>query len=281
MNPLNPAHKPLSRPSARYPAWFTPLLLAASLSLLAPSAHAETVYKYTNSQGDTVFTDQPTKGAQKITIDPPPVIPLTPINLPPATPSAPITAAPLPNTAPNAAPNAALVPSMQMPPVQINNPANNPTVTQSGTPTLPQGDSLIHMAPPSVPSSNPQIIRSPLPESAASAVPRVAPNGHYQSLVITEPQAGFVSAREGGTIFVQVKLKPALDITAGDRMRIVIDGAVQVDDSTGQRFMLNNITNGSHSIIAIVMRHGQNIYQSNPVVIQVSGGLPPASSAPK
>jgi hypothetical protein len=239
------------------------------------------VYKYTNSQGDTVFTDEPTKGAQKITIDPPPVIPLTPINLPPSAPALPLTAAPLPNTAPNTVPNAALVPSMQMPPVQVNNPANNAAVTQSDTPALPQGDSLIHMAPPPVPSANPQIIRSPLPESAEPAVPRVMPNGHYQSLVITEPQAGSIAAREGGTIFVQVKLSPALDITAGDRMRIVIDGDVQVDDSTGQRFMLNNITNGSHSIIAIVMRHGQNIYQSNPVVIQVSGGLPPASIAPK
>jgi hypothetical protein len=168
-----------------------------------------------------------------------------------------------------------------MPPVPVNNPVNHAAVTQSGTPALPQGDSLIHMAPPTTPGGNPQIIRSPLPESAAPAVPRVMPNGHYQSLVITEPQAGAVTAREGGTIFVQVKLSPALDITAGDRMRIVIDGEVQVDDSTGQRFMLNNITNGNHAIIAIVMRHGQNIYQSNPVVVQVSGGLPPASIAPK
>lgn len=281
MNPPNLTNNALTRPSVRRAAGFTPWLLLASLSLLASSAGAETVYKYTNSQGDTVFTDQPTKGAQKITIDPPPVIPLTPINLPPATPAVPLTATPLPNTVPNAAP----VPSMQMPQVPANNlannPANNPAITLSGTPPLPQGDSLIHMAPPSAPSGHPMIIRSPLPESAAPAVPRVIPNGHYQSLLITEPPAGPVSAREGGTIFVQVKLEPTLDVTAGDRMRLVIDGGVQVDDSTGQRFMLNNITNGSHTLIAIVMRHGQNIYQSNPVVIQVSGGLPPSSSAPK
>ncbi|HUN00583.1 MAG TPA: DUF4124 domain-containing protein, partial [Halothiobacillus sp.] len=267
--PCFAARHPAQYPT-RQPTWIAPLLLAVCLSPLAHSASAETVYKYTNSQGDTVFTDQPTKGAQKITIDPPPVIPLTPINLPPSAPAAPITAAPLPNTAPNTVPNAPLVPSMQMPPV-----------TQSGTPALPQGDSMTHLAPPAAPSSHPQMIRSPLPESAAPAVPRVAPNGHYQSLVITEPSAGPLTAREGGTIFVQVKLNPALDVTAGDRMRIVIDGNVQVDDSTGQRFMLSNLTDGSHTLIAIVMRHGQNIFQSNPVVIQVSGGLPPASIAPK
>ncbi|OYV29364.1 MAG: hypothetical protein B7Z82_00565, partial [Halothiobacillus sp. 20-54-6] len=42
---------------------------ASILSVLAcivPSVQAETIYKYTNSQGDTVFTDQPTQGAQKI-----------------------------------------------------------------------------------------------------------------------------------------------------------------------------------------------------------------------
>lgn len=255
-------------PTPRLAAWLAPLLLATSLfPVFAPSAIAETIYKYTNSQGDTVFTDQPTKGAQKITIDPPPVIPLTPINLPPSTPTTPTAPVMQPAPAPQSGAqpaNAPLIPPMQMQP-----PATSLTGAPSatpGVPALPAGDHITALP------DQPHMIRSPLP---TDAVPQVAPNGHYQSLRITQPVAGPVAARDGGTIFVQTQLTPPLDVTAGDRMRLVIDGNVRVDDSTGQRFMLNNVSNGSHTLIAIVMRHGQNIFQSNPVVIQVTGGTSP------
>ncbi|ANJ67356.1 hypothetical protein A9404_08160 [Halothiobacillus diazotrophicus] len=218
-------------------------LIAAALA----AAQAETIYTYTNSQGDRVFTDEPTKGARKIHVDPPPPIPLTPINLPPATPppSAPVGS----QAAPQSAPQAPLVPSVQMP------------VTEA-----PASGSGPRAEPPTV-----------LPPSASKPAPLVsttvspAAGGHYQTLSISEPHSGPVAAHPGGTIFVQVQITPALDVSAGDRIRIVIDGEDKVEDSTGHRFMISGLSNGEHTLIALVSRQGKNIFQSSPVVIHLTG----------
>lgn len=218
-------------------------LIAAALA----TAQAETIYTYTNSQGDRVFTDEPTKGARKIHVDPPPPIPLTPINLPPYTPppSAPVGS----QAASQSAPQAPLVPSVQMP------------VTEA-----PASGSGPRAEPPTV-----------LPPSASKPAPLVsttvspAARGHYQTLSISEPHSGPVAAHPGGTIFVQVRITPALDVSAGDRIRIVIDGEDKVEDSTGHRFMISGLSNGEHTLIALVSRQGKNIFQSSPVVIHLTG----------
>lgn len=240
------------------------------LSLAPLAAQAEAIYKYINSKGEVVFTDQPVKGAKRMNIIPPPVIPLTPINLPPSKPSAPSPEAAKPASASGASkPSAPLVPSMQMQPL-----GGAPTL--GGTASKPAGSNTIEhnqstTSPAASTGSSPRIIRQPLPAATAATPPQKA-KGQYQSLTITEPKAGPVSAHAGGTIFVQTKLKPGLDLSKGDRMRIVIDGNTRVDDSTGQRFMISDLPAGTHSIIAIVMRKGKNIVQSNPVVIQLSRG---------
>lgn len=218
-----------------------------ALSLAPLVAKAETIYKYINSKGEVVFTDQPTKGAQKLNIDPPPVIPLTPINLPPAPPPAAEMPKPEAKTE-DPKPSAPLIPSMQMQPPDA--------------------------APAESTANTPRIIRQSLPEAQVStqAIPPQTRNGHYQSLIITEPKAGPVTAHAGGTIFVQTKLSPELDLGVGDRMRIVIDDNIRVDDSTGQRFMISDLAPGTHTIIAIVMRKGKNIFQSNPVIIHLVQG---------
>lgn len=240
-----------------------------SLSLAPLAAEAETVYKYINSKGEVVFTDQPTKGAQKLNIDPPPVIPLTPINLPPSTPPATEPSKPAAN-AESPKPSAPLVPSVQMQPQgaapAANTPAGKPDVSS------PSEQDQITAAPAGNTVNTPKIVRQSLPETASStpAIPPQNRNGHYQSLIITEPKAGAVTAHAGGTIFVQTKLSPELDLSVGDRMRIVIDGNIRVDDSTGQRFMISGLSPGTHTIIAIVMRKDKNIFQSNPVVIHLA-----------
>lgn len=242
-----------------------------ALSLAPLVAKAETIYKYINSKGEVVFTDQPTKGAQKLNIDPPPVIPLTPINLPPAPP--PAAEMPKPEAKTEVPkPSAPLIPSMQMQP-----PGAAPTVeTNASKPvaTNPSGQSQIDAAPAESTANTPRIIRQSLPEAQVStqAIPPQTRNGHYQSLIITEPKAGPVTAHAGGTIFVQTKLSPELDLGVGDRMRIVIDDNIRVDDSTGQRFMISDLAPGTHTIIAIVMRKGKNIFQSNPVIIHLVQG---------
>ena len=241
--------------------------------LAVPETQAETVYKYTNSKGEIVFTDQPTKGAQKIDIVPPPVIPLTPINLPPSTPPAPTTAPSQPTTNTGSpTPSAPLVPSVQMKPPS-ETPSAGGDMNQPVTGNAPHQNQA-NVAPAEPTGTAPRIIRQPLPEAQTStqAIPPQKRNGHYDSLVITEPKAGPVTAHAGGTIFVQTKLTPELDLSVGDRMRIVIDGNTRVDGSTGQRFMISDLPSGTHAIIAIVMRKGKNIFQSNPVVIHLSQG---------
>ncbi len=235
------------RPATRLALCFT-----LPCALILGTAQAEDIYTYTNSQGDVVFTDHPTKGAKKITVTPPPAIPMTPINLPPPTPVAP-PAAPTPPNLP-AGTSGSLVPSMPM------TPPATPIVTP-GSPSLPAGDQLQPSAPQAKPAYTPL--------STLNTPPVTQPSDHYQTLQITEPKAGPVAARAGGTIFVQTVLKPDLDVSAGDRLRILIDGTTRVDDSTGNRFMISDLTPGTHAIIATVMRHGKNIFQSNPVVIQL------------
>lgn len=247
-----------------------------ALSLAPLATEAETIYKYINSKGEVVFTDQPTKGAQKLNIIPPPVIPLTPIDLPPTSTPPPQSARPATEVEANQS-STPLMPSLQMQPPGTDSSAPIDTVRPSAV--NPPRQNPINTAPAESMTHAPRIIRQPLPETSTSAIPTEKRNGHYQSLIITEPKAGVVTAHAGGTIFVQAKLTPELDQSAGDRIRIVIDGNIRVDDSTGQRFMISDLSPGTHSITAIVTREGKNIFQSNPVVIHLvqAAGM----SAPK
>lgn len=49
--------------------------LLATLTLISAQALAATVYKYTDEQGNTVFTDEPVKGAEELDVKPVPTIP--------------------------------------------------------------------------------------------------------------------------------------------------------------------------------------------------------------
>ena len=248
------------------PSFFQPIRRWAQLcvglctlaGLLLPVVQADAIYSYKNSQGDQVFTDQPTKGAKKIHVDPPPPIPLTPINLPPATPVQPPSA---PAGAP-LAPAAAVEPSSPAP----KTPLVPSVLMRAPTELAPEklAPKVSASSPDAGVSKSPAQIM-PAPKVSASA------HGHYQSLVINEPKSGLLKAHPGGTIFVQINLTPVLDVTAGDRVRIVIDGEDKVEDSIGHRFMISGLTNGEHTLIALVARQGKNIFQSSPVVIHLTG----------
>jgi hypothetical protein len=60
-----------------------PLGLVA-LTAIALPASAATIYQYTNSAGETVFTDEPVAGAKVHEIESAPVIPMEPVELPEA-----------------------------------------------------------------------------------------------------------------------------------------------------------------------------------------------------
>ena len=60
------------------------LRLGAPLLLIgvALPASATKIYQYTNSAGETVFTDEPVPGAKVHEVESPPVIPMTPVEVP-------------------------------------------------------------------------------------------------------------------------------------------------------------------------------------------------------
>lgn len=82
-----------------------PIGLAALIGVALPGSAAK-VYQYTNSAGETVFTDEPVAGATVHEIESAPVIPMEPVEVPePATSEAPST------TSPEASPTAPVTPS--------------------------------------------------------------------------------------------------------------------------------------------------------------------------
>ncbi|HER34309.1 MAG: DUF4124 domain-containing protein [Halothiobacillaceae bacterium] len=56
-------------------------LIALAGAMISP-AQATKVYQYTNSAGETVFTDEPVAGAKVHEVESPPVIPLEPVEVP-------------------------------------------------------------------------------------------------------------------------------------------------------------------------------------------------------
>ncbi|WP_322521362.1 DUF4124 domain-containing protein [Guyparkeria halophila] len=57
-------------------------LLWPLLLVLAPPLSAAKIYQYTNSAGETVFTDEPVEGATVHEVEDAPVIPMTPVDVP-------------------------------------------------------------------------------------------------------------------------------------------------------------------------------------------------------
>ena len=57
-------------------------LLWPLLLVLAQPLSAAKIYQYTNSAGETVFTDEPVEGATVHEVEDAPVIPMTPVNVP-------------------------------------------------------------------------------------------------------------------------------------------------------------------------------------------------------
>ena len=70
-----------------------PLGLVALMGVVLPGSAAK-VYQYTNSAGETVFTDEPVAGAKVHEVESAPVIPMEPVELPEPTTDAPSQAAP-------------------------------------------------------------------------------------------------------------------------------------------------------------------------------------------
>ncbi|MCL7744850.1 hypothetical protein LV476_07865 [Guyparkeria hydrothermalis] len=100
-----------------------PLGLVALIGVALPGSAAK-VYQYTNSAGETVFTDEPVAGAKVHEVESAPVIPMEPVELPESSPAdAPEQTAPETTPSTGAAPS---TPDAGAP----NQPAPEPTAYQ-------------------------------------------------------------------------------------------------------------------------------------------------------
>lgn len=240
-------------------------LLALTVGSATALADDTTIYKYIDSDGNIVFTDHPTKGAEKVHVDPAPPIPMTPVEIPetPAKPAKPKPPAAQPE------PKTPAVPQMQMTP-------------EGGTKPVPQAS-----APAPAPQPAPKMRQVPATNAPAPAAttdtgattaqtqaPTPAASPDYQSLRVTSPKPGLQIAKPGGTIIVQLALTPALNAAAGDRFRIVIDGTTMVDDSTSERHLISGLKPGQHTLVGMVIRqlsnHAQHLIESKPLTFELA-----------
>jgi hypothetical protein len=86
----------------------------------------------------------------------------------------------------------------------------------------------------------------------------------YTALSISTPAQDETFFNSEGLVQVQLDLEPALDLTAGHKMVVDMDGTRMV--STGTSYSLGNIERGSHTIRAeVVDRNGKPLITSAPV----------------
>lgn len=241
-------------------------LLALTAGNATALADDTTIYKYIDSDGNIVFTDHPTKGAEKIEVNPPPPIPMTPVEIP-ETPTKPVKPNPA-ETHPE--PKASAVPQIRMTPEGGTEPVqqdNTPAPLSQPATKMLQAPATPVPAPSTTPANNDTT-------AAQTTTPTPATSPDYQSLRVTSPTPGLQIAKPGGTIIVQLALTPTLNAAAGDRFRIVIDGTTMVDDSTSERHLISGLKPGQHTLVGMVIRqrnnHAQNLIESKPLIFELA-----------
>ncbi|WP_372592070.1 DUF4124 domain-containing protein [Guyparkeria sp.] len=195
---------------------------------------AAKVYQYTNSAGETVFTDEPTEGATVHEVESAPVIPMKPVETPEV-----LTADDLHRPEP-AEPRGQ--PSQELSAGQPADVESAPAGDASGT----------------APGKSGQADKAESPEESEDP-----PGQYYDHFEIVDPANGEAASRLKGTITVELALQPAL--REGDRIWILLDGEPKVKDSGGRRHLVNGLTSGKHEITAQIRRDDEVIREAQPV----------------
>jgi len=87
----------------------------------------------------------------------------------------------------------------------------------------------------------------------------------YQSLEILAPVEDSVVRDNAGNVVITVQIQPALQVKAGHRLAVVLDGSRLEGRFTGDRFSLSNVERGSHSVeVQVVDEHGNALLRSAP-----------------
>ncbi|MFW5954789.1 MAG: DUF4124 domain-containing protein [Guyparkeria sp.] len=213
----------------------TAILAVAGLTLSwAGPLLAAKIYQYTNSEGETVFTDEPTEGATVHEVESAPVMPMKPVETPEV-----LTADDLHR------PEAAEKRGQQS--------ARESGAGRQAVPEPPAGQQAAESAARSDEPSR----EEPSKEEASQ------PGQDYDHFEVVDPVDGEVASRLKDAITVELAIQPGL--RDGDRVRILVDGDAHVKDSSGRRHLVNGLSPGKHEITAQIRRDDEVIRESRPV----------------
>lgn len=91
----------------------------------------------------------------------------------------------------------------------------------------------------------------------------------YSTLQISSPEAGAVIRANSGVVSISLQSQPGLDVKAGHRFVILIDGQ-QSQESTSASVSISNVDRGSHSVSAEIRDEKGNVMASaSPVQFDV------------
>jgi len=92
----------------------------------------------------------------------------------------------------------------------------------------------------------------------------------YRQLRITSPRNDQQIRENSGRVVVAVNVQPTLQVKAGHRLVLKLDGQVVAMSSGGQRFVLENVDRGTHQLVVEIQdRKGKPLKTSPPVIFHL------------
>jgi len=117
------------------------------------------------------------------------------------------------------------------------------------------------------------ILLAALAAGAASGAPAQERGGtrlRYAAVTLAQPQHGETVHDNLGRVEVAVQLVPALDASAGHRIRMGVDGKLRPGAWTSERFTLTGIDRGAHSLQAVIVdRDGRPLAASDEITFHM------------
>ncbi len=95
-----------------------------------------------------------------------------------------------------------------------------------------------------------------------AATPR---RGNIYNLSIVQPENNETVSIAGATVQVELNLEPPLNVAAGHRIQIIVDGAVSTE-TRQTRISLPGLDRGEHQLLAVVVNDRDEVVQSTNTV---------------
>jgi len=109
--------------------------------------------------------------------------------------------------------------------------------------------------PPALPAPPPRPVKQTAPPEEAPA--ERPPN--YQAIDILAPKEDSVVRDNSGNVGITVQVLPALQVQAGHRLAVVLDGSQLQGRFTGNRLSLSNVDRGTHNVVVQVVDEQGNV----------------------